>query len=65
MSVHHPELGRDFLYAGAPFIMPASPWWFARRPPLLGEHTAAVLAEAGVGETDQERLLAAGVIGRA
>ncbi|HLY38238.1 MAG TPA: CoA transferase [Candidatus Binatia bacterium] len=46
IAVHHPELGRDFLYAGGPFIMPAAPWRFARRPPLLGEHTAEVLAEA-------------------
>jgi crotonobetainyl-CoA:carnitine CoA-transferase CaiB-like acyl-CoA transferase len=32
---------------GGPFIMPASPWRFARRPPLLGEHTDEVLAEVG------------------
>jgi crotonobetainyl-CoA:carnitine CoA-transferase CaiB-like acyl-CoA transferase len=46
IPVRHPELGRDFLYAGAPFIMPAAPWRFVRRPPLLGEHTAEVLEEA-------------------
>jgi crotonobetainyl-CoA:carnitine CoA-transferase CaiB-like acyl-CoA transferase len=46
VPVHHPELGRDFLYAGGPFVVPASPWRFARRPPLLGEHTAEVLTEA-------------------
>jgi crotonobetainyl-CoA:carnitine CoA-transferase CaiB-like acyl-CoA transferase len=62
VPVHHPELGRDFLYAGGPFIMPAAPWRFARRPPLLGEHTEEVLAEAGVEETEQERLRAAGAI---
>jgi len=45
IPVHHPELSRDFLYAGAPFIMPAAPWRFTRRPPLLGEHTGEVLAE--------------------
>jgi crotonobetainyl-CoA:carnitine CoA-transferase CaiB-like acyl-CoA transferase len=48
IPVHHPELGRDFLYAGGPFLMGASPWAFARRPPLVGEHTAEVLAEAGI-----------------
>ena len=47
IPVHHPELGRDFLYAGGPFIMPAAPWRFARRPPLVGEHTEEVLAEVG------------------
>ena len=62
VPVHHPELGRDFLYAGAPFIAPASPWRFARRPPLLGEHTAEVLAAAGVGEAEQAALRAAGAI---
>jgi crotonobetainyl-CoA:carnitine CoA-transferase CaiB-like acyl-CoA transferase len=44
VPVRHPELGREFLYAGGPFIAPACPWRFARRPPLLGEHTAEVLA---------------------
>jgi crotonobetainyl-CoA:carnitine CoA-transferase CaiB-like acyl-CoA transferase len=48
IPVHHPELGRDFLYAGGPFIMPAAPWRFARRPPLVGEHTAEVLTEVAV-----------------
>jgi crotonobetainyl-CoA:carnitine CoA-transferase CaiB-like acyl-CoA transferase len=46
VPVHHPELGRDFLYPGAPFIAPACPWRSRRRPPLLGEHTAEILAEA-------------------
>jgi crotonobetainyl-CoA:carnitine CoA-transferase CaiB-like acyl-CoA transferase len=48
VPVYHPELGRQFFYAGAPFIAPACPWRVARRPPLLGEHTAEVLAEAGI-----------------
>jgi len=47
IPVHHPELGRDFLYAGGPFIMPAAPWRFARRPPLVGEHTDEILREVG------------------
>ena len=48
VPVVHPELGRELLYAGGPFIMPAAPWRFARRPPLVGEHTAEVLAEAAI-----------------
>lgn len=48
VPVHHPELGREFLYAGAPFLLPGAPWRFARRPPLVGEHGAEVLREAGV-----------------
>ena len=62
VPVRHPELGREFLYAGGPFIAPACPWRFARRPPLLGEHTAEVLAEAGVTAAEQAGLRAAGVI---
>jgi crotonobetainyl-CoA:carnitine CoA-transferase CaiB-like acyl-CoA transferase len=30
---------------GAPFLAPASPFRFERRPPLLGEHTQEVLGE--------------------
>jgi crotonobetainyl-CoA:carnitine CoA-transferase CaiB-like acyl-CoA transferase len=62
VPVHHPELGRDFLYAGGPFIAPACPWRFARRPPLLGEHTAEVLDEAGLSRAEQTTLRTAGTI---
>ena len=62
IPVRHPELDRELLYAGGPFIAPACPWRFARRPPLLGEHTAAVLLEAGIGAAEQKRLRDAGVI---
>jgi crotonobetainyl-CoA:carnitine CoA-transferase CaiB-like acyl-CoA transferase len=48
VPVYHPEIGREFLYAGAPFIAPGCPWGFARRPPLLGEHTGEVLRDAGL-----------------
>jgi len=65
VPVQHPELGREFLYAGGPFIMPAAPWRFARRPPLLGEHTAEVLAEVGGGEGERAGLRAARVVGEA
>jgi crotonobetainyl-CoA:carnitine CoA-transferase CaiB-like acyl-CoA transferase len=60
--VSHPELGRSFIYPGAPYQLPASPWQISRRAPLLGEHTAAVLAEAGIAETEQQQLRAAGVV---
>jgi crotonobetainyl-CoA:carnitine CoA-transferase CaiB-like acyl-CoA transferase len=62
VPVFHPELGRQFLYAGAPFIMPGCPWRFARRPPLLGEHTAEALAEAGVDGIELARLREVGVV---
>jgi crotonobetainyl-CoA:carnitine CoA-transferase CaiB-like acyl-CoA transferase len=45
VEVEHPELGMRFPYAGGPFVAGATPWRFARRPPLLGEHTGEVFAE--------------------
>jgi len=46
IPVEHPELGRTVLYPGAPFRLTRTPWRIVRRPPLLGEHTDEVLAEA-------------------
>ena len=43
VEVEHPELGRKFLYPGAPCILSATPWRLYRRPPLLGEHNKEVL----------------------
>jgi crotonobetainyl-CoA:carnitine CoA-transferase CaiB-like acyl-CoA transferase len=50
VPVRHEDLGRDLFYAGGPFVAERMPWRVARRPPRLGEHTAEVLAEAGVRE---------------
>ena len=44
-AVEHPELGRSFVYPGAPYAFRGSPWAISRRPPLPGEHTDEVLAE--------------------
>lgn len=62
VPVYHPDLDREFLYAGAPFIMPACPWRLTRRPPLLGEHTAEVLVPVGVDGVELQRLNAAGAV---
>ncbi len=43
VSVDHPELNRTLLYPGPPFRLDGDAP--ARRPPLLAEHTAEVLAE--------------------
>lgn len=48
-QLDHPLAGR-LTYPGAPFGMSASPWRSGRAP-LLGEHTAGVLAEAPVRVT--------------
>jgi crotonobetainyl-CoA:carnitine CoA-transferase CaiB-like acyl-CoA transferase len=43
VDVEHEDLGRSYRYAGAPFLMPASPWRIARRAPHVGEHDAEIL----------------------
>jgi crotonobetainyl-CoA:carnitine CoA-transferase CaiB-like acyl-CoA transferase len=43
VEVEHDDLGRTYRYAGAPFLMPASPWRIARRAPHVGEHDTEIL----------------------
>ncbi len=45
VPVEHPELGETFDYPGAPIRFTGTPWTTPTRAPLLGEHTASVLAE--------------------
>ncbi len=45
VAVEHAELGREIIYPGAPYQLSKGGWKISRRPPLLGEHTAEVLAE--------------------
>jgi crotonobetainyl-CoA:carnitine CoA-transferase CaiB-like acyl-CoA transferase len=51
VEVEHPDLGRSFVYPGAPYLFHGSAWAIQRRAPLLGEHQAEVLAELGGGAT--------------
>jgi len=44
VDVEHPELGRSFVYPGAPYRLEASPWRIARRAPMLGEHNQMIFA---------------------
>ncbi len=48
----------------SPIRMSESPTVHARAAPMLGEHTAEVLAEVGYDADDVDRLAGAGVIGR-
>jgi crotonobetainyl-CoA:carnitine CoA-transferase CaiB-like acyl-CoA transferase len=41
--VEHEDLGRTFVYPGAPFLAPLSPWRIARRAPHVGEHNDLLL----------------------
>ena len=47
---------------GVPARLSRSPGAIQRRPPKFGEHTQAVLAEAGYSNDDIERLIAAGAV---
>jgi len=50
-KVTHPLMGEVEL-AGRPFQMPKGGWQLGRPAPLLGEHTAEVLREAGLSEAE-------------
>lgn len=62
VEVEHPELGRSFIYPGAPYKLPASPWAIRRRAPQLGEDTAEVLGELGLDAAAVDQLKSDGVI---
>jgi crotonobetainyl-CoA:carnitine CoA-transferase CaiB-like acyl-CoA transferase len=41
--LHHEQIGRDVVFAGAPIRLTGSPMRVARRAPMVGEHTDEVL----------------------
>jgi crotonobetainyl-CoA:carnitine CoA-transferase CaiB-like acyl-CoA transferase len=43
VEVRHEDLGRSFVYPGAPYVFRRTPWRITRRAPRLGEHNDAVL----------------------
>ncbi|MFT3953646.1 MAG: CaiB/BaiF CoA-transferase family protein [Piscinibacter sp.] len=61
VELPHPLAERVRLVA-SPMKLSATPVQYRRPPPLLGEHTDAVLAEAGLGLEDIAALRAAGVL---
>ncbi|MBI4300547.1 MAG: CoA transferase [Chloroflexi bacterium] len=60
-DVYHPELG-DFELPGRPFTMHGSSSDPRRPAPLLGQHTAEVLQEAGYSCDEVRALAAEGVV---
>lgn len=63
MEIDHPVEGR-VPNIGFPVKLSGTPQQVRRHPPRLGEHTAEVLAEIGIGEDERERLKASGAFGR-
>lgn len=61
VSLEHPALGR-VDQVGLPFELAATPASIRTAPPLLGEHTDEVLAEAGYSPAEVDRLRSAGVV---
>jgi crotonobetainyl-CoA:carnitine CoA-transferase CaiB-like acyl-CoA transferase len=62
VEVPHPGLDRTISIAGVPVKMNKTPGKVARRAPLLGEDTDAVLGEAGFAASDIRRLREAKII---
>jgi benzylsuccinate CoA-transferase BbsE subunit len=62
VPMHHTWSGRTLLVPGAPYRMSATPWRQAGACPRIGEHTAQVLAQVGVGAMAGAALLHEGAI---
>lgn len=56
----HPYTGMSFAVPGAPYRLTETPWRLGAPAPRLGEHTASILSELGIGFMDQELLLLSG-----
>ncbi len=59
-EVEHSVLG-TFPMLGRPYILEATPWRIRHAAPMLGQHTRAVLAEAGFAAESIDELIASGV----
>lgn len=61
--LEHEDLGRSFLYPGAPYVLGETPWRLRRRAPLLGEHNVEIYeGELGLSRQELASLRAAEVI---
>lgn len=59
---HYPGLPRPAPVADLPVRLSATPGAITSRPPLLGEHTDAILAELGYSAAEIARLRADGIV---
>lgn len=63
VELEHPELGTTLTYAGAPYLLSATPWRLRRPAPEVGEHSAEILVELGYSDADIDTFAATGTIG--
>jgi len=61
VEVEHPKMGR-FKTLGCPIKFSRTPSEVAGPPPLLGEHTRAILKTVGYTDADIDSMLAAGTV---
>jgi len=61
-ELEHPGTARRMTLAGTPIKMTATPGRVDTRAPLLGEHTDAILTEAGYSQAEIESLKQSGAI---
>ncbi len=59
-EVEHPQLGK-LPMLGRPYMLEDSPWRIRHAAPQLGQHTRAILEEAGFAPPEVARLLTHGV----
>ncbi|MGD9934263.1 MAG: CaiB/BaiF CoA transferase family protein [Dehalococcoidia bacterium] len=59
-EVEHAVLGK-FPMLGRPYTLEATPWRIRSAAPTLGEHTRAILTEAGLTTTEVDALIETGV----
>jgi crotonobetainyl-CoA:carnitine CoA-transferase CaiB-like acyl-CoA transferase len=60
-EAEHRTLGR-FPMLGRPYLLEKTPWRLRSAAPELGQHTRAVLAEAGIGAAEIDQLFSDGVV---
>lgn len=61
VELEHPLIGTA-KSVGNPIRLSETPVTYRRHPPLLGEHTAEILRELGLSDTDIDRLRAEGIV---
>lgn len=61
VNVDHPVLGA-MTQIGVPFKLSATPASIRSAPPMLGEHTDAIVTELGYSDSDISALRSRGVI---